>query len=84
MHFGTKSYLKSTRNHTVKHAQNVQLILPTFFLIFFYIIKTWVLFFSFWASGYSFTCREDKIYLHKKIWGFDFKKSGLDFWHLGI
>jgi hypothetical protein len=25
-----------------------------------------------------------EIYLYKKIWGFDFKKSGLDFWHLGI
>jgi hypothetical protein len=23
MHFGTKSYLKSTRNHTAKHAQSV-------------------------------------------------------------
>jgi hypothetical protein len=22
MHFGTKSYLKSTRNHTTKHAYN--------------------------------------------------------------
>jgi len=24
MHFGTKSYLKSTRNHTAKHALNTQ------------------------------------------------------------
>jgi hypothetical protein len=24
MHFGTKSYLKSTRNHTAKHAINIQ------------------------------------------------------------
>jgi len=23
MHFGTKSYLKSTRNHTAKHALNI-------------------------------------------------------------
>jgi len=40
--------------------------------------------FCFSAFGFSFKCREDKIYLYKKIWGFDFKKSGLDFWHLGI
>jgi len=25
MHFGTKSYLKSTRNHTVKHAHETLL-----------------------------------------------------------
>jgi len=36
------------------------------------------------ASRYSLKCREDRIYLYKKIWGFDFKKSSLDFWHLGI
>jgi hypothetical protein len=35
MHFGTKSYLKSTRNHTVKHT--LIIVLPS---VFVHIIKT--------------------------------------------
>ena len=40
--------------------------------------------FVFQLLGTLFKCRENKIYLYKKIWGFDFKKSGLDFLYLGI
>jgi hypothetical protein len=36
MHFGTKSYLKSTRNHTAKHALNILFI---FFILKKYIIN---------------------------------------------
>jgi len=39
--------------------------------------------FCFSASGYSFKCIEDKIYLYKKIWGFDFKKIGFGFLAFG-
>jgi len=43
MHFDTKSYLKSTRNHTVKHALSVVLSSFIFFYIFFkfYFKKLW-------------------------------------------
>jgi hypothetical protein len=30
MHFGTKSYLKSIRNHTAKHAQTLEEAKPAF------------------------------------------------------
>jgi hypothetical protein len=33
MHFNTKSYLKSTRNHTAKHALNMKDIVSTILII---------------------------------------------------
>jgi preprotein translocase subunit SecB len=39
MNFDTKSYLKSTRNHTAKHALKVLLTLKCIKIIFFYFKK---------------------------------------------
>jgi hypothetical protein len=42
MHFGTKSYLKSTRNHTAKHALSGARAKPWFVLINKIFFNTWL------------------------------------------
>jgi len=56
MYFSTKNYLKSTHNHTVKHAQNVMGMLGRGVLdLRSSIIKSWVVILPmFWGIYYLF------------------------------